>query len=49
MRVIHDVKWSPEEVETFRQQVFNNLTYGLKAVLDALEYFGLEVTEENKV
>ena len=49
MRVIHDQKWTPAEVENFRQQVFNNLTFGLKAVYDAMEYFELEVTEENKV
>jgi len=48
MRLIHDVKWSPVEVENFRQQVFNNLTFGLKLVYDALEEFGLELEEENQ-
>ncbi|KZS90231.1 guanine nucleotide binding protein, alpha subunit [Sistotremastrum niveocremeum HHB9708] len=48
MRVIHGVRWPPEEVENFRHQVFNNLVFGLKEVLDALEYFELELTEENK-
>lgn len=48
MRVIHDQKWTPSEVENFRHQVFNNLTFGLKAVYDAMEYFELEVSEENK-
>lgn len=48
MRVIHDLKWSPSEVENFRHQIFNNLTFGLKAVHDAMEYFDLEVSEENQ-
>jgi guanine nucleotide-binding protein subunit alpha, other len=49
MRVIHDVKWTAQEVENFRHQVFNNLTFGLKAVYDALSTFELQVTEPNLV
>ncbi len=49
MRLIHNVLWSDEEIETFRHQVFNNITFGLKQVLEALEYNGLNVLEESKV
>lgn len=49
MRLIHDLKWSPSEVENFRHQIFNNLTFGLKAVYDAMEDFDLQVSEENQV
>jgi len=48
MRVIHDQKWSPSEVENFRQQIFNNLTFGLKSVYDAMDFFDFQVLEENK-
>jgi guanine nucleotide-binding protein subunit alpha, other len=49
MRVIHDNKWTDEEIENFRQQVFNNLTHGMRAVLEAVEYNDLNVLPENEV
>jgi guanine nucleotide-binding protein subunit alpha len=49
MRVIHDVRWSQNEVENYRHQVFNNLTYGLKMVYDALQVFDLKLSPENEV
>lgn len=48
MRLIHRVPFSPQEVETFRQLVFNNLTHGIKYLLDSMEDMELEVLEENK-
>ncbi|KAJ7205686.1 heterotrimeric G protein alpha subunit 4 [Mycena haematopus] len=36
MRLIHRVPFSPAETESFRQLVFENLTRGLKYLLDAL-------------
>lgn len=48
MRLIHKVSFSPEEVESYRQLVFNNLTHGLKSVLDAMEDMQLEVSAENE-
>ena len=47
MRLIHRVPFSTEEIENYRQLVFNNLTTGMAYVLEAMEDMGLEVAEEN--
>ncbi|THG93841.1 hypothetical protein EW026_g7506 [Hermanssonia centrifuga] len=47
MRLIHRVPFSPQEIESYRQLVFNNLTHGLKYLLDAMEDMNLEVAEEH--
>jgi guanine nucleotide-binding protein subunit alpha, other len=47
MRFIHRVPFSPHEIESYRQLVFNNLTHGLKYVLDAMEDMDLKVSESN--
>jgi guanine nucleotide-binding protein subunit alpha, other len=47
MRLIHRVPFSSQEVESYRQLVFNNLTHGLKYLLDAMEDMNLEVSEDN--
>ena|ERR1700722_18669329 len=47
MRLIHKVPFTPEEIESYRQLVFNNLTHGIKYVLDAMEDMELKVSEEN--
>jgi len=48
MRLIHHIPFSPQEVESFRQLVFNNLTHGLKYLLDAMEDMDLVVSLENR-
>jgi len=48
MRLIHNVAFSPQELEFYRQLVFNNLTHGMKALLDAMEDMELEVSEDNQ-
>ncbi|KAG5339184.1 hypothetical protein C0989_005232 [Termitomyces sp. Mn162] len=47
MRLIHKLPFSPQEIETFRQLVFDNLTRGMKYLLDAMEDMDLKVAEEN--
>ena len=47
MRLIHRVPFSSQEVESYRQLVFNNLTHGLKYVLESMEDMQLEVSPEN--
>jgi len=47
MRLIHKVPFSAAEIESYRQLVFNNLTHGLKYLLDAMEDMELSVSEEN--
>jgi len=47
MRLIHKVPFSPQEIENYRQLVFNNLTYGLRYVLEAMEDMELEVADDN--
>ncbi|KAI0761646.1 heterotrimeric G protein alpha subunit 4 [Trametes elegans] len=48
MRLIHRVPFSSQEIESYRQLVFNNLTHGLSNVIDAMEDMELEVADENK-
>jgi guanine nucleotide-binding protein subunit alpha len=47
MRLIHKVPFSTQEIETYRQLVFNNLTYGLRYVLEAMDEMELEVADDN--
>ena len=47
MRLIHKLPFSPQEIETFRQLVFDNLTRGMKYLLEAMEDMDLKVAEEN--
>lgn len=48
MRLIHRVPFSTQEVESYRQLVFNNLTHGLNLVIEAMEDMELEITSENQ-
>jgi hypothetical protein len=48
MRLIHGLPFTPAEVEWYRQLVFQNLTYGMKCVLDVLgEHLDLRVSSEH--
>ncbi|KAG8976449.1 hypothetical protein FRC05_003692 [Tulasnella sp. 425] len=48
MRLIHNVHFSAQEIEGYRQLVFSNVILGLKALLDAMDEFDIEGSEENK-
>ena len=48
MRLIHRVPFSTQEIESYRQLVFNNLTHGLHSVINAMEDMELSVSEENQ-
>jgi hypothetical protein len=48
MRLIHKLPFSPQEIESYRQLTFDNLTRGLKYLLDAMEDMDLKVSEENQ-
>ncbi|KAH8834537.1 guanine nucleotide binding protein, alpha subunit [Flagelloscypha sp. PMI_526] len=41
MRIIHQLPWTPQETETYRHLVFENLVRGMKSVLDAMEGMGI--------
>jgi len=47
MRLIHKVPFSPSEVEHYRQLVFDNLTRGLRYLLDAMDDMDLKISEKN--
>ena len=47
MRLIHRVPFSSQEIENYRQLVFNNLTHGLNTLLEAMEDMNLEVSDDN--
>ncbi|KAG6915633.1 hypothetical protein DXG01_010634 [Tephrocybe rancida] len=47
MRLIHKLPFTPQEIEQFRQLVFDNLTRGMKYLLEAMEDMELKVSEAN--
>ncbi|KXN88056.1 Guanine nucleotide-binding protein alpha-2 subunit [Leucoagaricus sp. SymC.cos] len=47
MRVIHKVPFSQQEIESYRQLVFDNITRGMRYLLDAMDEFEIKVSEEN--
>jgi len=47
MRFIHKVPFQPSEIEHYRQLVFDNLTHGLRYVLNAMVEMELSVSPEN--
>lgn len=47
MRLIHKLPFSTQEIESYRQLVFENLTRGLKYLIDAMEDMELKVSEDN--
>lgn len=47
MRLIHDVTFSPQEVEFYRQLVFSNITQGIKQLLEALPDMDISLSEES--
>jgi guanine nucleotide-binding protein subunit alpha len=47
MRLIHKVGFTAQEIESYRQLVFTNLTTGLRSILEAMEAFGIPLTERN--
>jgi guanine nucleotide-binding protein subunit alpha len=49
MRLIHKVAFTPEEIESFRQLVFNNLMHGMRLVFEALHLFQIGIDEANLV
>lgn len=49
MRLIHKVPFNAQEVETYRQLVFNNITQGFCVVLEAMEDLELKLADENLV
>jgi guanine nucleotide-binding protein subunit alpha len=48
MRLLHRMPFSSQEVERFRCCIFNNLTHGLKCVLDSMEDMQLVLSPENR-
>ncbi|TFY60992.1 hypothetical protein EVG20_g7225 [Dentipellis fragilis] len=47
MRLIHKVPFSAQEVESYRQLIFNNLTHGLKYMIESMEDMELEPSPDN--
>ena len=45
MRLIHNVQFSPQEVEFYRQLTFSNIVHGLKQLLEALDDMDLQIPE----
>ena len=47
MRVIREISFSPSEVEHYRQVIFDNLTRGLRYVLEAMKDMEFVVQSDN--
>jgi guanine nucleotide-binding protein subunit alpha, other len=47
MRGFHSLPFSAQEIEGYRQQIFNNLTHGLRYTFEQLPHLSLEVSDEN--
>ena len=48
MRTFHQLPFSEQEVEMYRQQIFNNITTGMLFVLDALPDLDLTIADETE-
>ncbi|KAF8330345.1 heterotrimeric G protein alpha subunit 4 [Cantharellus anzutake] len=49
MRIIHNMAFTPAELETYRQVVYSNMIDGLKEIINALEDFELALDPANTV
>jgi len=49
MRLIHSVPFDAQEIEHYRQQVFNNLTQGMLLLLESMVDMHLKLSAENQV
>jgi guanine nucleotide-binding protein subunit alpha len=47
MKVIHAVGFSPQELDHYRRQVFQNLWDGMRACLEAMQVFGLRLGSDS--
>ncbi|KAG8742125.1 hypothetical protein FRC10_001995 [Ceratobasidium sp. 414] len=47
MRVIHNDKFTPQEIESYRQLVFSNIIRGLHMLVDALPMLDLSISPQN--
>lgn len=47
MRYIHQVPFSPEEIEYYRRLIFQNLTEGMRSLLEVMEELDVKVQSEN--
>ncbi|KAE9388561.1 G-alpha-domain-containing protein [Gymnopus androsaceus JB14] len=47
MRLLHDLPFSAQEIEAYRQLIFSNLIFGMKYILDAMVDMDLKVAEDN--
>jgi guanine nucleotide-binding protein subunit alpha, other len=48
MRLIHRVPFQASEIENYRQLIFNNLTHGLRYVIENMDDMTLQVSPENE-
>ena len=46
MRLIHNVNFSQQEIEFYRQLAFSNIVHGMKQLLESLEDMELHISEE---
>ena len=47
MRLIHRLPFSSQEIEMYRQIVFDNVVHGLHYILEAMDEMGIKVSADN--
>lgn len=49
MRVINSIPWSPTEIESYRQVIWDNLIDGMIRIRAVMDELNLETSEDNSV
>lgn len=49
MRLIHNVPFTPGEVEFYRGLVFTNVVQGMRSIISVMDGLGVKVQDENVV
>ena len=46
MRLIHNARFSSQEIEFYRQLAFSNIVHGMKMLLESLDDMDLQISED---
>lgn len=49
MRVINSIPWSPTEIESYRQIIWDNLIEGMVKIREVMDELSIQTSEENMV
>lgn len=49
MRVINSIPWTPTEIESYRQIIWDNLIEGMVKIREVMEELSIQTSDENVV